>query len=127
MAHAARRSVSAAGAPTATGEFFDRSERGGDAEAMLEATEEARVFESMKDDLLRSHAGGFAVICAGRLVGIFRSIDEALLTTCGVFDDGAIPAGAPILISEIAQNVSVRVMATPARGEPVPVASASVL
>jgi hypothetical protein len=85
---------------------------------MLEATEEARVFESMKDDLLRSHPGHFAVICAGRLLGIFRSVDEALLSTCGVFDDGAIPAGAPILISQIAQNVSVRVMATPSRGDP---------
>lgn len=80
---------------------------------MLENTEEARVFEAMKDDLLRLHPGGFAVVCGRELVGVFNSVDDALLATCQVFDDGKIPTGAPILISEIAETVSVRVMATP--------------
>ncbi|HEX3697485.1 MAG TPA: hypothetical protein VH374_19080 [Polyangia bacterium] len=80
---------------------------------MLENTDEARVFEAMKDDLLRLYPGRFAVVCGHVLVGVFPSVDDALLATCGVFDDGRIPAGAPILISEIAKTVSVRVMATP--------------
>ncbi|HEY2903213.1 MAG TPA: hypothetical protein VGL59_21705 [Polyangia bacterium] len=80
---------------------------------MLENTEEARVFEAMKDDLLRLYPGRFAVVCGEVLVGVFPSVDDALLATFGVFDDGKIPAGAPILISEIAKTVSVRVMATP--------------
>jgi len=80
---------------------------------MLEMTDEARVFEAMKDDLLRSHPGRFAVVCGEKLVGVFKTVDEALLATCRVFDGGGIPEGAPILISEIAQTVSVRVMATP--------------
>jgi hypothetical protein len=80
---------------------------------MLEDTEEARIFEAMKDDLLRLYPGRFAVVCGSRLVGVFKSVDDALLATCSVFDKGQIPAGAPILISEIAKTVSVRVMATP--------------
>ena len=80
---------------------------------MLENTDEARVFEAMKEDLLRLYPGRFAVVCGHVLVGVFPSVDDALLATCGVFDDGLLPTGAPILISEIAPTVSVRVMATP--------------
>jgi|SRR5579872_6190678 len=80
---------------------------------MLENTDEARVFEAMKDDLLRLYPGRFAVVCGRKLMGVFVSVDDALLATCRVFDDGGIPEGAPILISEIAEAVSVRVMATP--------------
>ena len=80
---------------------------------MLEDTEEARIFEAMKDDLLRLYPGLFAVVCGRRLVGVFKSVDDALLATCTIWDNGQIPAGAPILISEIAKTVSVRVMASP--------------
>jgi hypothetical protein len=82
-------------------------------EAMLEYSEEARVFESMKDDLLRTAPGRFAVVCGRRLIGVFDSIDQALLATSHIFDGGDLAAGAPILISEIAEKVQVRVMATP--------------
>lgn len=80
---------------------------------MLEYSEEARVFESMKDDLLRTAPGRFAVVCGRRLIGVFESIDQALLATSHIFDAGGLAAGAPILISEIAEKVQVRVMATP--------------
>jgi hypothetical protein len=86
---------------------------------MLEPCEEARVFESMKDDLLRSSPGRFAVVCGRRLMGVFTSIDEALVATSKAFDADELPPGAPILISEIAERVTVRVMATPhLRGAP---------
>ena len=88
---------------------------------MLEYSEEARVFESMKDDLLRTAPGRFAVVCGRRLIGVFDSIDQALLATSHIFDAGSLAAGAPILISEIAEKVQVRVMATPtARGAATP-------
>ena len=80
---------------------------------MLEHTDEARVFEAMKEDLLRLYPGRFAVVCRGELLGVYASVDDALLATCRGFGDGGIPDGAPILISEIARTVSVRVMATP--------------
>ncbi len=80
---------------------------------MLEDTDEARVFESMKEDLLRTHPGRYAVVCGRKLLGVYASVDDALLATCNVFGDGQLPHGAPILISEIARTVSVRVMATP--------------
>jgi hypothetical protein len=80
---------------------------------MLGSTEEARTFESLKADLLRSSPGAFAVVCGRRLVGVFASIDEALAAASIAFDEGTLPAGAPILISEIAERVTVRVMATP--------------
>lgn len=80
---------------------------------MLEETDEARVFEAMKEDLLRLYPGRFAVVCGGKLVGVYPSVDDALLATCRVFGDGGLPDRAPILISEIARTVSVRVMATP--------------
>jgi hypothetical protein len=80
---------------------------------MLEDTDEARVFESMKEDLLRLYPGRYAVVCGRKLLGVYPSVDDALLETCRAFGDGAIPDRAPILISEIAPTVSVRVMATP--------------
>ena len=41
------------------------------------------------------------------------SVDEALQAASDAFDADTLPAGAPILITEIADKVSVRVMATP--------------
>jgi hypothetical protein len=82
---------------------------------MLEFTEETRTFESMKDDLLRTFPGRYAVVCGRRLVGVFDSVDEAVVATSQAFAQQELPAGAPILISEIAEKVTVRVMATPAK------------
>ena len=76
-------------------------------------SEEQRTFETMKPDLVRSHPGRFAVICGPRLLGVFESIDEALLASSRAFDAGQLPEGRPVLISEIADLVSVRVTARP--------------
>jgi len=81
-----------------------------DDEACLESFD---AFEAMKDDLLRLHPGGFAVVCGRRLVGTFGSVEDAMAATSRAFDAGALPPGAPILISEIAAKVTIRVMATP--------------
>jgi hypothetical protein len=77
------------------------------------ASESARTFEAMKDDLLRSFPGQFALVCGRRLVGVFASVDEAMTAASKVFDGDELTAGTPILISEIAVRASVRVLATP--------------
>lgn len=82
---------------------------------MLPSSEEARTFETMKADLLRKCPGGFALIAGRRLLGVFGSVDDAMMAASEAFDSDTLPAGAPILISEIAERVTVRVMATPQR------------
>ena len=77
------------------------------------SSEEHRTFESLKADLLRSSPGKFAAVCGKKLLGVFASIDDALTAASEAFDADTLPAGAPILISEIAVKVNVRVMATP--------------
>jgi hypothetical protein len=74
-------------------------------------SEEQRTFESMQSDLVRSDLGRFAVVCGRKLVGIYETVDEALLASSRAFDVGTLPEGAPVLITEIAEEVSVRVMA----------------
>ena len=76
-------------------------------------SEEQQAFEAMKPELVRSHPGGFAVMCGRRLVGVFESVDDALLASSRAFDAGSLPEGAPVFISEIAENVSLRVTARP--------------
>ena len=80
---------------------------------MERASEEERTFETMKPELVRSQRGRFAVICGSRLLGVFESIDDALLASSPAFDAGELPEGRPVLISEIAETVSVRVTARP--------------
>jgi len=77
------------------------------------SSEEHRTFESLKADLLRSSPGKFAAVCGKKLLGVFASIDDALTAASEAFDASSLPEGAPILISEIAEKVNVRVMATP--------------
>jgi hypothetical protein len=77
------------------------------------ASEAARTFEAMKDDLIRSFPGHYALVCGRRLVGVFRQVDEAMGAASRLFDDDSLPPGTPILISEIALQVSVRIFATP--------------
>jgi hypothetical protein len=74
-------------------------------------SEEQRTFEAMQADLVRSDPGRFAVLCGRELVGVYESVDEALLASSRAFDAGTLPEGAPVLITEIAEEVSVRVMA----------------
>lgn len=94
--------------------FFDGRYRAGDRDVMF-TSESARTFEAMKQDLLRSFPGQFALVCGPRLMGVFESIDTALLAASRAFDDDTLEPGTPILISEIAARASVRVMATPHR------------
>jgi hypothetical protein len=95
-----------------TGRFFDASAGRGDRESMF-ASESARTFEAMKDDLLRSFPGQYALVCGQRLMGVFASVDEAMVAASKVFEGDDLAAGTPILISEIAMRASVRVLATP--------------
>ncbi len=82
----------------------------------MEAVSQAqRMFESMQPDLVRSDPGRFAVVCGDGLLGVYSSIDEALLACSVAFDARTLPEGAPVLITEIAERVSVRVMARPYR------------
>jgi len=77
-------------------------------------SEAALTFESMKADLIRSFPGQFALICGQRLMGVYATLDEAMVATSEAFDE-YLPAGMPVLISEIAEQVSVRITATPHR------------
>ena len=65
----------------------------------------------MKGELLRSHPGQFAVLCRDRLVGVYLTVDDAVLAVSRAFDDHALPDAAPVLISELAAPVTVRVTA----------------
>jgi hypothetical protein len=85
--------------------------------------EAMRTYESMKSDLLRSFPGQFALVCGQRLVGVYASIDEAMVATSQAFDE-YLPAGTPILITEIAEPVTVRITATPFRRAPLQTAVA---
>jgi hypothetical protein len=79
------------------------------------ASESARTFEAMKDELLRSFPGQYALVCGHRLMGVYRSAEEAMGAASKLFEDDELPPGTPILISEIAERTSVRVLATPYR------------
>ena len=80
---------------------------------MISAPEEQRAFEAMKPELVKSHAGRFAVVCGRRLLGVYDSVDEALAASSRAFDAGALPEGADLFISEIAEHASLRVTARP--------------
>jgi hypothetical protein len=77
------------------------------------ASDAARTFEAMKEELLRTFPGQYALVCGARLMGVFRHVDEAMVAASRLFDDEALEPGTPILISEIAARVSVRVLASP--------------
>lgn len=81
--------------------------------AFAGAIEEQRTFEAMRPDLVRSHPGRFAVVCASRLLGVYESIDDALLACSRAFDAGGLPDGAPVLVTEIAEQAALRVTARP--------------
>ena len=73
------------------------------------------VFEAMKDDLIRSFPGQFALVCGRRLVGVYARVDDALLAASRAFEADDLPEGASILIAEIGAQATVRVTATPYR------------
>jgi hypothetical protein len=80
---------------------------------MKVVSEEQRALEILMPGLLRRHSGRFAVLCGQRLLGVFETVDEALLASSREFDAGLLPEGAPVFISEIAEQVSLRVTARP--------------
>jgi hypothetical protein len=82
------------------------------------ASESARTYEAMKDELLKSFPGQYALVCGSRLVGVYRSADDAMAAAAKLFDENGLPAGTPILITEIAVRASMRVLATPYRRAP---------
>jgi hypothetical protein len=70
-------------------------------------------FEPSRPDLVRSDRGRFAVVCGAQLLGMFESVDEALSASARAFDGGQLLEGAPVLISELAERVSLPLMARP--------------
>ena len=77
------------------------------------ASESARTFEAIRDELIRTFPGQFALVCGQRLIGVYKYADEAMGAASQLFDDDELPPGTPILVSEIALRSSVRVLATP--------------
>ena len=74
---------------------------------------EHKTFETLKSDLVRSYPGQFAVVCGERLMGVYETVDDAVLAVSQAFNDESLPEGVPVLISEIAEPVTVRVTARP--------------
>ncbi len=80
---------------------------------MLSANEETAFFDSCRQELLDEHSGKFAVVCGRKLVGVHTSLDMALKAAADAFGDGRLSEGAPVLINEIGEAPSVRVVAQP--------------
>ena len=80
---------------------------------MKSALAAQRAFEKMKPELVRTHPGRFAVLCGVRLLGVFASVDEALLASSEAFDSGGLAEGESVFITEIAEHASLRVTAWP--------------
>lgn len=74
---------------------------------------EKKAFEEMKAELIRKHPGQFAVVCGRRLLGVFETVDEALLASSRLFGASILPEGAAVYITEIADESSLRVTARP--------------
>jgi hypothetical protein len=85
---------------------------------MIPATEETTFFDSCKQALLDEHSGKFAVVCGRRLVGVHPSLDLALKAAADAFGEGGLSDGAPVLINEIGEAPSVRVVAQSRRSAP---------
>lgn len=81
--------------------------------AISEASEEQKTYDSLRATLLRAHPGKFAVICGKRLLGVHETVDDALVASSRAFDDNELPEGAAVLITEIAEPSSLKVMARP--------------
>jgi hypothetical protein len=80
---------------------------------MVMAPDAARFFDSCKPRLLEKFAGQFAVVCGRKLLGVHASLELALKAAAEAFDQGAFDDGSPILISEIAEEARLRVVAEP--------------
>lgn len=77
---------------------------------MISEGEEVGFFEARKRELCAQYPGQFAVILGRRLLGVQPSLEDALRATADLFDAGELPAGVPILISEIDEAPRLRVV-----------------
>jgi hypothetical protein len=77
---------------------------------MLQAGRELGFFEDRKEELCARYPGQYAVILGRRLLGVYASLEAALQATADQFDDGEVPAGVPILISEITDSPRLRLV-----------------
>jgi hypothetical protein len=64
---------------------------------------ELAAFERHKPDLVARFPGQFAILLGETLVGVEASLEAALAATADRLEQGALPPGIPILISEIAE------------------------
>lgn len=93
--------------------------------AISEGSEEHKTYESLRPDLIRKYPGKFAVVCGRRLLGVYEGVDDAMLASSRAFDADELPDGAAVLITEIAEPCSLRVMARPySKNTPLPTALA---
>lgn len=76
-------------------------------------SDDVRFFEPSSPELRERYAGQFAVVCGRRLIGVHASLERALGAAAEAFGRGLLEPGAPVLISEIAEQTRLRVVAEP--------------
>jgi hypothetical protein len=76
---------------------------------MERMSEELGAFEQRKHELVARYPGQFAIVCGTAVLGVVPSLEAALDEAADRFERGALPAGSPILISEIALSPRLRV------------------
>jgi hypothetical protein len=82
--------------------------------------DEQDTFGALESDLVRRYPGQFAVVCGDNLVGVYATVDDALMAVSSAFDERTLPEAAPVQISELADPVTVRVTARPYPRETIP-------
>jgi hypothetical protein len=77
---------------------------------MLATSDAMGAYEASKQELCARYPGQFVVILGRRLLAVHASLEDALQATADSFDAGRLPAGVPILISEIAEQPVLRLV-----------------
>jgi len=67
-------------------------------------------YKDRKGELCARYAGQYAVFLGGDLLTVQPSLEDALSATAIRFDEGALPAGVPILICEISESPGLQVV-----------------
>jgi hypothetical protein len=73
-------------------------------------TTELGAFERHKPDLCARFPGQFAILLGASVLAVEESLEAALAVTADRFEQGTLPAGIPVLISEIAEAPRLRVV-----------------
>jgi hypothetical protein len=76
-------------------------------------SDEPGFFGLTRAELVARYAGQFAVVCGRKLMGVHSSLEQALEAAAELFGGGGFEEGAPILISEIAAETKLRLVAEP--------------